>query len=332
MTVDGQGGRPPPLPPRRRPPPPATTGIAGDARQFESLIRDAGAEDRTRLDSRWVYQHQGQLFGPVEAKEILEMLYEGTLDFDSLIAPDGSDLKPVRRFGMFRAHRTEVESHRAQIRTAEARVRRERKRLRRRIAVALLGSLLVLVVGGAGLRAWVRSSRQAEAERQKAAEEARLREEIEGLLSRVTVEPPLTSLIDGEEAREAETADAPAPAKAKTRRRARRRAAPPSSGSAAVGGELSDAEILQGIGRALPRFKRCIVEQIQRDADSIRDRIVLRFAIGNDGRVKDFSLADRILRGSPLQPCLERQLTSVQWRAFRGEVRNVEYPIRINRG
>jgi hypothetical protein len=302
------------------------------------LVREPSGPDRTRLDSRWVYQHEGQLFGPISAKELLEMLYEGALDFDSLVAPDGGELKPVRRFGVFRAHREEVESHRAQVRTAEARVQRERRRLRRRIAAALAFAVLVLVVGGAGLRSYIRASRQAEAERAKALEEARLRDEIEGLLARVTVEPPLAPLIDGEStaSEEAEpTADRgrerdDARAARAAARRRRRAAARASDGP--TGAELTDAEILEGIGRALPRFKRCIVEQIQRDGASIRDRIVLRFTIGNDGRVRDFSLADRFLRASPLQSCLKDQLASVQWRAFRGEVRNVEYPIRINRG
>jgi hypothetical protein len=341
MTVDGRGDAPPPLPPRRRSPPGAATGIAGDARQFEGLVPEPSGPDRTRLDSRWVYQHEGQLFGPITAKELLEMLYDGALDFDSLVAPDGSELKPVRRFGVFRAHREKIESHRAQIRTAEARVQRERRRLRRRIALALAFAVSVLVVGGAGLRSYMRTSRQAEAERAKALQEARLREEIDGLLARVTVEPPLAPLIDGESSPAAKAdgedstpRDRNEGRSARAARRRRRAAARAAAAGrpAAAGAELSDAEILQGIGRALPRFKRCIVGQIQRDSASIRDRIVLRFTIGNDGRVRDFSLADRILRASPLQSCLKDQLASVQWRSFRGEVRNVEYPIRINRG
>lgn len=337
MTVDGPGDAPPPLPPRRRRPAPATTGIAGDARQFEGLVREPSRGDRTRLDSRWVYQHDGQLFGPISARELLEMLYEGALSFDSLVAPEGGELKPVRRFGVFRAHREEVESHRAQVRTAEARVARERRRLRRRIAAAVAFAVLVLVVGGAGLRSHIRARRQAEAERAKALEEARLRDEIDGLLARVTVEPPLAPLIDGQSTAPEEASASPEGERSRDDGRAaratrRRRRAAARAAAAPTGGELTDAEILEGIGRALPRFKRCIVEQIQRDGASIRERIVLRFAIGNDGRVRDFSLQDRFLRASPLQSCLQDQLASVQWRAFRGEVRNVEYPIRINRG
>jgi len=331
MTGDGQSGAPPPLPPKRRPPP-ATTGIAGDARHFEDLVRASSSASRTSLDSRWVYQREGRVFGPISAKELLELLYEGTLDFDASVAPDGGEFKPVRRFGVFRAHRERVERHRAQVRTATARARRERARLRRRIVGASLAAAVVLGVGGAGVRAWIRSSRRAEAERVKERAEARLRAEIARLSAGIRVEPPLTSLIDGE------AADAGEPPSADRRRATDRRArrARPSrrraaAAKAAARGPLTDGEILKGIGRALPSFKRCIVEQIQRDGSSIDDRIVLRFAIGNDGRARDFALADRFLRASPLQPCLGRQLGSVRWRAFRGEVRNVEYPIRIRR-
>jgi len=196
----------------------------------------------------------------------------------------------------------------------------------------------VLVVGGAGLRSYVRWSRRVTAERLKAEQEAQLRAEIEGLLAQVSVEPPLAPLIDGESTKRqsargerAGPSDSDRDGKPRPRKRPRRTARATAAASPS-GNELSDAEILEGIGRALPRFKRCIVEQIQRDAASIRDRIVLRFAIGNDGRVRDFSLEDRFLRASPLQSCLKDQLVSVQWRSFRGEVRNVEYPIRINRG
>ncbi len=271
----------------------------------------------------WLYQHAGQVFGPVSARELLRMLYDGDLDFEVLVAPDGGEFKPARRYGLFRSQKTKIDSHRAQVRTAESRQARERSRRFRRVIRAIAVSALVLAGGGWALQSWIRSSRLAQAEAAKQREERRLREELDSLLSRVTVEPPLEPLIDG-----AAPTSTDRPAKSPKRRRKTRRSRRPSS---AVGPQLTDEEILRGVASVLPRFKRCIVEQIQRSADSVPERIVLQFAIGNDGRAKNFTVEDRILRRSPLQPCLTKQISTARWRAFKGEVRNVEYPIRINR-
>lgn len=267
----------------------------------------------TSLDARWLYQRDDQVFGPVAAREILQMLYEGDLDFESLIAPEGRDFSPVDRFSMFAAHRPKVELERRRALEEERRRRAEASvRLKRRL-LWTLGAVLLASAGGIAVQLVLEYQRSSELRAARAAAEARLQAELAALSERVILEPPLRAL--------------PTPPEPQSRRRGRRQASrrPPARQ------ELDDAAVLGRMGDALPRFKSCIVAQIQRDPESVEGQITLTFAIGNDGVARGLAVRERALRGSRMVPCFERVLASVRWPAFRGEVRNVEYPIKVGR-
>ena len=57
---------------------PSARGIASDAELFEDLVAETTGEARS-LNSKWLYQVDGQVFGPVKPRELLQMLYDGEL-------------------------------------------------------------------------------------------------------------------------------------------------------------------------------------------------------------------------------------------------------------
>lgn len=313
---------PPRPPPLRRAAPRGASGIASDASLFEDMLEESTDAVR-RLDSDWLYQVHGQVFGPVKPKALLEMLYKGDITPETPVSSDDGDFRPVRHFAVFRSHLPKVEAHQRELADAEAQARAEaRARLKRRLGWAS-GAVVLAIVGSLGIASWVRSSRAARVEAERVAKEAELKKTLDDLLASVTIEPPLMPVVE-EEAK-------PTKRTRKGRRRRRSRAVARFSGGPAKSGELTRTEIMQGVGKAFSGFKRCIVEQMQRDSESVPAQIVLSFSIDNQGKAKNVSLTDRFLRKSPLKGCLAARLGRVKWRAYKGEVQNVEYPITIGR-
>lgn len=248
------------------------------------------------------------------------MLYAGELGFDAMVAPDGKDFRPVERYQMFLAHREKVETAQREAAERERRRRAEASlRTRRRLGWAA-AALVIAVLGAWGVQLARSAWEQSRAERLRQDAERRLEEELQALMASVTIEPALQGLPSP-------------PPKETTRRRSRRGRRRPSTPAARPppSGAPSESAVRARLGELFPQFKRCIARQMQRAPDTVGDEIRLRFAIGNDGRVRDFSLGDRFLRRSPMQACMGSIMSSVRWPAFEGEIRNVEYPIRIGR-
>lgn len=292
--------------------------LADDGSLFEGLV-DLADEAEPNLETEWQYEQDGQVFGPISTKVLLERLYDGTLSPEARVALEGGDFRAIRRIGAFRAHLPKIAAHqaeRAQARAAEA--ERLRRALLRRTAW-LAGGLAVVGIGSVLLVGVIRYQRQAAAEATRQAKEAALQAELDDLLASVTIEPPLESLVAPNSGRSA-------PSSPRRRGRADR-----SMPEARATGALTRREVLRGVSRAFGGLKHCIVEQIQREPDSVGPQIVLTFSIANDGRARNITLQNRFLRRTPMLPCFQRAMQRVRWRAFRGEVRNVEYPISVRR-
>lgn len=305
----------------RKAAPRGSSGIASDADLFSELLEENTDKARS-LDTNWLYQQQGQVFGPVKSKELLEMLYKGEVDEKTMIAVEDGEFTPLKRIGVFRAHLPKVEKHLAEVREAEAAAKAAAKaRLIRR---TILISVTTVVVGAAavGIPWYIISARKAQAEADKLAKEKAIEKELDSLFASVTIEPPLLELVE-------EPPPGKTPKKGKRRRR-RRRSLQFSGGTSGTG-ELSRQEVMQGVASVFGGIKRCIVAQIQRDPESVTEEIVLRFSVNNAGKAQNISFKDRFLRKSPLKPCMAGQLGKVKWRAYKGEVRNIDYPISIGR-
>ncbi len=295
-------------------------GIADDAALFEDILEESSEAARS-LQSDWLYQLDGHVFGPLKPKELLEMLYKGEINAETMVAVEDEEFRPLRRYGVFRAHLPKVQTRHQEIETEKALERAEnRRRIVRRIGM-IVTALGVLGAGSYGLVTYIRQAKERNALAKKRAEEASLKQQLEDLEASVTIEPPLTPLV------EEEKEDVRTGKKHRRRRRGGRAVASFGSGT----GELQRDEIMAGVADVFPGFKRCIVEQMQREPDTVPEQIILTFAIGNEGKAQDVSLSDRILRKSPMRACMVAQLAKAKWRAFKGEVQNVEYPITVGR-
>lgn len=296
---------------------------AADAEAFEDIFDESTDAART-LDSDWMYQLEDQVFGPVKPRELLQMLYEGEITPDTLVALSDGEFQALRRIGVFRAHLPKVEAHKKKVaaEAAAAKLEARRRLLKRLLWVGLAVVVLVLASAGAvyGVHRW----RVAQAEQEKEEKEAALRKELDDIYARVTISPPLMPV--------AVEPKAPPPGKKGRRGRRRRGKRGHAKAAAPVAtGVLQKREIMQGVATVFGRFKRCIVQQIQRDPESVPERVMLEFSVGNNGRAKQVKLGDRFLRRSPMQGCMEAALRKVKWRAYTGEVQNIEYPITVGR-
>lgn len=293
-------------------------GISEDADAYQDLVEEGAAEDVLDLDSRWLYQRQNEVFGPVSAKALVEKLYAGELDAETRIAPEDGDFLALRRYGAFRVHLPKAAEHRAAAEEAR-RVEKAAKAkvLRRRVMLSAAGLVVSLAIFFVVLFV----VRERRAERLREEQEKQLQAELAELQASVTIEPPIIDLKVEDEPEPGATAKGGRPRGRKTKV------------VALSGGteKLSREEIMLGVSSAFPGIKKCIVEQMQRERESVPERVMLSFNIGNDGVVREVSFDDRFLRKSPMRDCVAQRLAAVRFRSFKGEVRNVEYPISIGR-
>ena len=290
--------------------------IRGDQEVFEDLVGGSYNAEPQGLESRWLYQSEDAVFGPVSARELLELLYAGTISGETLISPEEGDFRSLSRFGAFRAHiepaQTAIQKRKAV--QERARIERRVQHLRRWkwVGRAAIG----IFVGALMTYGWVRWRQIVSAEAEKARQQTAIKAELARLLEEVQIEPPLAPLI----LEPTHSKGAFVKRRGGSRRKGSMGRRP-----------LTDREVMRGMGRAFPGLVRCIKAQLRRDSASIPATIILQFSIENKGRVRDVSLADRFLRRSPMLECVRTRLDVVRWRSFEGEVRNVEYPITVRR-
>lgn len=293
-------------------------GLSEDSALYEDLV--PAGEDALTLDASWLYKHHGQVFGPVSSKALLEKLYAGELDAETPIAPQDGDFMALRRYGAFRLHLPKAEEHR--VATAEVK-RKETAAKRAKVRNwVLFGVAMVLLSGGVGFTVIqsIRTQRLEEAERVKAEKEKKIKEEmIESLMASLTIEPPLVEIVEDEKPEEGVKKGKK---KGGKRIKVAGAALPPTV-------ELTRGEIMEGVAQIFGGLKRCIVEQIQRDPESVSDRISLSFSVNNDGIIQNFEMGDRGLRKAPIKDCIGGKLAQLRFRKYIGEVQNVEYPITI---
>ena len=310
-------------------PPPLTPlgGISDDSGLYEDAVKESSA-DALKSESSWLYKQHGEVFGPVRATELLERLYAGDIADETEIAPEDGDFMALRRYGAFRAHLPKVAEHRKaaqEVAKLEAAAKFAHRLHRAKfLAAAGLAGLVVFAITLTVIRSY-RSERVAEEQ------EAKLRNDYDALLASVIIEPPLIEI-----ATEPDPEPAKSGAKKRKKRRRRRRSVARFGGGDRIkstgkpGSKLTRQEIMRGVATVFGGFKSCIVKQMQRDRSSVPDQIVLSFTIVNDGTVKNPTLDDRHLRREPITACMGKKIGAVRYRSFKGEVRNIDYPITIS--
>jgi len=266
----------------------------------------------------WMYKIDGNVYGPITAQELLEELYRGEIGDDTLVCPEGGKFRPIHEFEVLADHIEQAKVHRAQANAIREKARADKvARTRRR----LLLLTVTLVLAGGAFALTIGMIRDYRSEKIADAQEAELKGELAQLLKTVSIEPPL--VLETPKRKNAQRSN-------KNRRKTKKSNKQSHKSNGPVSTEkLSQGEVMAGVGAVFGQFKNCIVRQIQRDPDSVPARLTLSFMIKNNGNVASPSLDDRILRKSPMMGCMSKAILSVKFRRFKGEVRNVEYPITI---
>jgi hypothetical protein len=108
---------------------------------------------------------------------------------------------------------------------------------------------------------------------------------------------------------------------------------PASDGSKTVmSSSLSNSEITEKVYAKsnLNRLYACLRQEIRRNKD-LPGTVRLSFTISNSGGVVNVKVDDVRLENGPLVRCFKRKLTSLHFRSYAGERRNVEIPFNWKR-
>ena len=266
----------------------------------------------------WMYKIDGNVYGPITAQDLLEELYRGEIDDETFVCPEGGKFRPISEFEVLAEHIEQAKAHQAQAHAIKEKAQADRvARTRRR----LLLLAVTLVLAGGAFALTIEMIRNYRSEKIADAQEEELKGELAQLLKTVSIEPPLVL--------EAPKRKSSPRGKKNKRKSKKSKKDGRTTNEPTPTGELSQREVMAGVGTVFGQFKNCIVRQIQRDRDSVPSTVTLSFMIKNSGKVASPNLDDRILRKSPMMGCMSKAITSVRFRAFKGEVRNVEYPITI---
>jgi hypothetical protein len=279
----------------------------------------------------WLYKIDGEVFGPITVQELLEELYQGEIDSSTPVCPEGGVFKALSEFEVFADHLARAGDHQQQANQIARDKESDRLTGIRRRLIFSLTTALIAVAGFVATIYFVRAYRS---EKVAQKEEAGLEGQLAELLKNVSIEPPLILPVEEKVSRRVQK-------NKRHRRKKKKSGSKRSPGKLADGralaargsGKLTQSEVMTGVSQVFGGFKRCIVRQIQRDRSLIppNTKILLRFTIDNQGEVQSPTLDDRLLRASPMMACMASKIRSVRFRKYRGEVRNVAYPITVGR-
>jgi hypothetical protein len=263
----------------------------------------------------WLFQADGQVFGPVTGARLIELLSAGSVGPATQVARDGGPWQSLESVPQFL-----VDVKKAQARgRVEAEASAARARARRRGAVRWAGAAIAVALAVvAGVRvashfaaghAW--GSRTAllddlgapitmGAVLVRGGEQPRGGEEIE-----VPVGPRRRPPRGDERPRHLGT-----PAGAPQRRAA------PSDGL--VVAQYDPARIGEVVARERASLTACVREEARRSPE-LRGEIPIEFAVGNDGKVSALWIQDPRFRSGALHECILRKLREWSFDPFPGE-------------
>ena len=278
-------------------------------------------DDPALADGEWLYRRRGEVFGPVDSRNLAALLYRGELDAGTPVSADGDRWLPVGEVTLFRLHAKKAEAAlRVQQEVTGARLLR-RRRHRRNVALWL--ALAGAVVGGGGAAAILLSPARGPV--------SPLLEDFGGGLS-ITAARVVGPGREAEQEEVAVNLDRldPAPGRRPPRPA---RPAHPARGTARGGDELVAASFDPGkiqtiVNREQRSLVPCFREEAARSAD-FRGQVPLEFAIGNDGHVVALWIDEPRFRDGPLRACLLRALSGWRFDPFPGQRPTVQLAFSI---
>ncbi|MBK9517297.1 MAG: AgmX/PglI C-terminal domain-containing protein [Anaeromyxobacter sp.] len=273
----------------------------------------------------WLFQRDGQVYGPVEGRRLAELLYQGELSAVTLVSSGDGAWRPLVQVDVFLVH----------VRKAEAAARVEQevtgrrvlqvRRQRTRVAGLAVGAVAVVVAAGGVAFLASRGP-------------ARRDPLLDDFGAGITIAAPArVGVARRADPAEVEVAlDGPGP-----------RAAPRPAGgggaardAAAARGPLAAAEaglvesrfdegrIQSAVAAQQRSLVPCLRAQAARSPD-VEGEVPLEFTIGNEGRVVRVAVMDPRLRQGPLRDCFEQVLAGWTFDRFPGERPTVSLTFRV---
>jgi hypothetical protein len=275
----------------------------------------------------WLFEKDGQVYGPVEGRRLAELLYAGSVSGETPVSGGDGSWRPLVQVGPFLVHVRKAEAaQRVEQEVTGRRLLRARQARTRR--VGLLTVALLVVVGAAGLAFLLGRSR---------VEPSPL---LDGFGAGITILAPARVALArpaADDEVEVALGGGPEPRRPGRTVEPRARAAAPAPGArptgAVGGGELVEAQFdagrIQAVVAAQQRtLARCLREQAAR-VPGFEGDVPLEFTVGNEGRVVRVAVTDPRLRQGPLRDCFEQVLATWVFDTFPGQRPTVSLVFRV---
>ena len=279
------------------------------------LPTTAIAIDDPALDGGdWLFQRDGQVYGPVDGRRLAELLYQGQIGPLTQVSSGDGAWRPIAQVSPFLVHVKKAEAAQRVEQEVTGRRKLQARRERTRLAGWAVAAGLV-VLAAVGLAFLVGRGR---------IERSPLLEDFGAGIS-IAV-PARIAVAAPAGAGEVEVAlDPAAPPAARRPRSAQAGGAtgtapgvPAPVPGAVDGGDLVAAEFdASAIQSVVGRQQRTLAPCLRQEAERVPDfagEVPLEFTIGNDGRIARVAIMDPRLRTGPLRDCFERVLRGDTWR------------------
>jgi hypothetical protein len=288
--------------------------------------KNPGIDPALSASGDWLYKDGDLLLGPVQGGQIIQKLFAGELDRNSLVSPMGEgSFRKIGEVEDFRVALAKAEAHRRV--DAAARVEAAKVSRSRNVRLAIVATVAVIVAAGAAVGA-----------RYLAVHNPFKTQSDDGF-GDITVEPPTIALARSRHSEE-ELIDypvgGPGPGKSRSGR----------TGAGRVGsGKMTDAtadpdglQVAQfdndAINSVVASHQRslftCFREEASRNP-GFAAKIPLEFVIGNNGRVSKLWVDHPNYKSGPMADCLLRELQKWPFKAYEGENATVSLSFNIGK-
>jgi hypothetical protein len=270
----------------------------------------------------WTYKHDEMVFGPSPARMLIENLYAGEIDGETLIAPSDGEgsFSPLREVPFFAVHLAKAQAKLRVKRDSDAFRNREARGFRVRTAV-----IAILVVGTLGVAGGGAYTLAVERHH-------RLQREIDEIP--ITANPPELSGSDGSTGLDEDVAIPVPGASANAPRRGHRAPAGAAGGHATTDGlaaiNYDKNSIIGAEVRQKPQLIPCIKQELQR-TPTFRGDIRFTVAVGNDGKVAKLWMDDSQFKEGRLQECFAQRMAGWHFATYEGERATLSDSFRVGR-
>lgn len=273
----------------------------------------------------WLFQRDGQVYGPVEGRRLAELLYLGELSAVTLVSSGDGAWRPLVQVDVFLVHVRKAEAAaRVEQEVTGRRVLQVRRRRTRAAGLAVGAVMVVVAAGGVAFLAsrgpagrdpllddfgaGITIAAPARVGVARRADPAEVEVALDGPGPRAASR----SATGGGPAREAGLARGPAAA----------------AEAGLVESRFDEGRIQSAVAAQQRTLVPCLRAQAARSPD-VEGEVPLEFTIGNEGRVVRVAVMDPRLRQGPLRDCFEQVLAGWTFERFPGERPTVSLTFRV---